>query len=75
MLARTSTSTRRTLTMSYRFAVHLQAVRDAYSSMSKQYIGMVGDGLQEHPDDMSLVRRHLAGLTGPVLDRRRHAAR
>lgn len=36
--------------------------------MSKQYIGMVGDGLQEHADDMSLVRRHLAGLAGPVLD-------
>lgn len=54
--------------MPYRLEVHLQAVRDTYSSMSKQYIEMVGDGLQEHADDMSLVRRHLAGLAGPVLD-------
>lgn len=59
---------RQALTVSYRFEVHLQAVRDAYSFISKQYIGLVGDGLQEHPDDKSLVRRHLTGLTGPVLD-------
>lgn len=43
-------------------------MRDAYSYMAGQYIGLVGDGSQEHEDDASLVRRHLAGLAGPVLD-------
>ena len=52
----------------YRRAVDLRRVRDAYSSMSEPYIDMVGDGSQEHEDDLSLVRRHLAGLSGPVLD-------
>ena len=55
-------------TLSYRVEVHVQAICDAYSSMSKQYIGLVGDGSQEHEHDMSLVRRHLAGLAGSVLD-------
>jgi SAM-dependent methyltransferase len=52
----------------YRPEVDFQPVRDAYSSMSEQYIGLVGDGSQEHVDDVNLVRRHLAGLAGPVLD-------
>lgn len=55
-------------TVSYRAEVHAQAVRDAYSSMSKQYIRLVGACSQEHDDDMSLVRRHLAGMAGSVLD-------
>lgn len=42
--------------------------RDAYSSMSEQYIGMVGDGSQEHEADVDLVGRHLSGLAGPVID-------
>jgi SAM-dependent methyltransferase len=46
----------------------LQHVRDAYSSMSEQYIALVGDGTREHEDDVDLVRRHLVGLAGPVLD-------
>ena len=52
----------------YRPEVDLQRVRHAYSSMSEQYIGLVGDGSQEHGDDLDLVRRHLGGLAGPVLD-------
>jgi hypothetical protein len=36
----------------YRPEVDLQSVRDAYSSMSEQYIGMAGDGSQEHEADV-----------------------
>ena len=36
--------------------------------MSEQYIAFVGGGWQEHEDDTELVRRHLTGLAGPVLD-------
>lgn len=54
--------------MSYRREVDLQPVRDAYASMSEQYIGLIGDGSQEHEDDTSFVQRHLAGLIGPVFD-------
>lgn len=43
-------------------------MRDAYSSMSEQYIGLVDGGLPDHEDDTALVRRHLTGLPGPVLD-------
>jgi SAM-dependent methyltransferase len=43
-------------------------VRDAYSSMSEQYIGLFDGGWQDHEDDTALVRRHLTGLFGPVLD-------
>lgn len=46
----------------------LQPVRDAYSSLSEQYIGLFDGGWQDHEDDTSFVRRHLAGLSGPVLD-------
>lgn len=45
-----------------------QPVREAYSSVSKQYIGMFDGTCQDHEDDTSLVRQHLTGLTGPVLD-------
>jgi SAM-dependent methyltransferase len=48
--------------------VDLREVRDAYSRLSEQYIDMFGDGAQEHEDDRAFVRRHLAGLVGPVLD-------
>jgi SAM-dependent methyltransferase len=54
--------------LTYLSDVELRAVRDAYSRMSERYIGMFGDGSQEHSDDLDLVRRHLAGLSGPVLD-------
>jgi SAM-dependent methyltransferase len=43
-------------------------VRSAYSSMSEQYIGLFDGGWQDHEDDTALVRRHLTGLPGPVLD-------
>ena len=53
--------------MAYRAEVHDEDVRDAYSSTAKQYLGLIGDCSQEHQDDMSLVRRHLAELAGSVL--------
>ncbi len=43
-------------------------MRDAYSSMSEQYIGLFDGGWQDFEDDTALVRRHLTGLSGPVLD-------
>jgi 2-polyprenyl-3-methyl-5-hydroxy-6-metoxy-1,4-benzoquinol methylase len=46
----------------------LESVRNAYSSMSKQHIGMFAGGWQDHEDDRAFVRRHLTGLPGPVLD-------
>jgi SAM-dependent methyltransferase len=48
--------------------VDLQPVQRAYSAMSAQYIEMFGGGWQDHEDDIALVRRHLTGLRGPVLD-------
>jgi SAM-dependent methyltransferase len=48
--------------------VDLEPVRDAYSSVSEQYIGLFGGGSHEHEDDAALLRRHLTGLSGPVLD-------
>ena len=47
----------------------LRPVRDAYSSLSQQYIDVMSDnGWQDHEDDTALVRRYLTGLAGPVLD-------
>ena len=43
-------------------------MRDAYSTMSEQYIGLIDSGWQDNEDDTALVRRHLTGLAGPVLD-------
>ncbi|WFE47498.1 class I SAM-dependent methyltransferase [Verrucosispora sp. WMMD1129] len=45
-----------------------QPVRDAYSSMSAQYIALFDGGGQAHADDTALIRDHLAGLDGAVLD-------
>ncbi|MEV4713822.1 class I SAM-dependent methyltransferase [Micromonospora sp. NPDC049374] len=45
-----------------------QPVRDAYSSMSAQYIALLDGGGQAHLDDTALIRGHLAGLHGTVLD-------
>ncbi|WP_204002737.1 class I SAM-dependent methyltransferase [Micromonospora lutea] len=45
-----------------------QPVRDAYSSMSAQYIALFDGDWQAHVDDLALIRGHLAGLDGPVLD-------
>jgi len=36
--------------------------------MSQQYISVVTGTWQEHEEDTALVRRHLTGLSGPVLD-------
>jgi ubiquinone/menaquinone biosynthesis C-methylase UbiE len=47
--------------------VDFQPVRDAYSSLSEQYIALF-DGDWQHEDDRSLIRRHLTGLPGTVLD-------
>ncbi|GAA1436879.1 class I SAM-dependent methyltransferase [Microlunatus lacustris] len=44
------------------------AVRDAYSSISEQYISLFDGTGREHQEDAALVRRHLTGLDGPVLD-------
>ena len=43
-------------------------MRQAYSTLSAQYIGLLDGGWQEHADDTELVRRHLSGLAGRVLD-------
>jgi SAM-dependent methyltransferase len=45
-----------------------QPVRDAYSSMSGQYIALFDGDWQAHADDTALVRGHLAGLDGTVFD-------
>ncbi|MBW0102944.1 trans-aconitate 2-methyltransferase [Pseudonocardia sp. KRD291] len=48
---------------------HQGTVRDAYSAMSQQYIGLFDGGWQTgQEDNMTLVEQHLAGLSGPVLD-------
>ena len=44
-----------------------QPVRDAYSSLSEQYIALY-DGDWQREDEESLIRRHLTGVPGPVLD-------
>jgi SAM-dependent methyltransferase len=54
---------------SYPPAMDVQPVRDAYSTRSAEYIGLVdGGGWHDHEEDTALVRRHLTGLSGPVLD-------
>lgn len=56
------------LSVFYRAAVDVEPVRDAYSSVSEQYIGLLDGGWLDHEDDTALVRRHLTGLSGIVLD-------
>lgn len=43
-------------------------VCDAYSSISEQYIGLFDGDAGAQEDDTALVRQHLTGLAGPVLD-------
>lgn len=43
-------------------------MRDAYSLVHGQYIDLFGGDVQDHDDDATLIRRHLTGLPGPVLD-------
>lgn len=45
-----------------------ELVRDAYSSKSEQYIELFGGDWQAEEDDAALIRGHLTGLDGPVLD-------
>ena len=45
-----------------------QPVRDAYSTMSEQYIGLFGGDWTALDEDTALIRGHLTGLDGPVLD-------
>jgi SAM-dependent methyltransferase len=45
-----------------------QPVRDAYAAVADRYIDLFDDTGHEHREDAALVRRHLTGLTGPVLD-------
>ena len=43
-------------------------MRDAYSSKAEQYLQLVEHEWRNDDDDAALVRRHLTGLAGPVLD-------
>ena len=45
-----------------------QPVRDAYSSKWERYVALYGDDWQPHEEELSLIRGHLTGLPGPVLD-------
>lgn len=45
-----------------------QTVRDAYSHMSEQYIALFDGDWQAQVDDTALIRGHLVGLDGTVLD-------
>jgi SAM-dependent methyltransferase len=45
-----------------------EEVRDAYGALADQYIALLGAIEHVHPDDEAFLRRHLGGLTGPVLD-------
>jgi SAM-dependent methyltransferase len=46
----------------------LGAVRDAYAVAAAQYVALFDDVEAAHEQDADLVRRHLVGLPGPVLD-------
>jgi len=58
----------RALVRIYPVAVGSPRVRDAYSAMSEQYIGLFDGTWQDDQEDTALVGRHLTGLPGPVLD-------
>lgn len=46
----------------------LERVQRAYSALADQYIGLL-NGLEDvHPDDLSIIGRHLSIHSGPVLD-------
>ncbi|MFI5842998.1 class I SAM-dependent methyltransferase [Catenuloplanes sp. NPDC051500] len=45
-----------------------QPVRDAYSSLSQQYIDLFDGDWQTFEDETALVRDHLVGVDGRVLD-------
>jgi len=43
-------------------------VREAYAAKAQQYIGLTVGRWPDDEEDTALVRRHLVGLPGPVLD-------
>ncbi|SOD73003.1 methyltransferase family protein [Jatrophihabitans sp. GAS493] len=45
-----------------------EPVRQAYSSLAEQYIDLFDGEWQANADDLAFIRRHLAGVPGPVLD-------
>jgi SAM-dependent methyltransferase len=45
-----------------------RSVRDAYSARAADYAAFVADEWHRHGDEVALVRRHLVGRAGPVLD-------
>ena len=44
------------------------SVQRAYSRVAEQYTDLFGSVERVHPGDLELIRRHLAQLSGPVLD-------
>jgi SAM-dependent methyltransferase len=51
----------------YRVRVDFQAVRDAYSSASQQYVALF-DGEWTNDAETALIHRHLTGLAGQIFD-------
>jgi SAM-dependent methyltransferase len=45
-----------------------QRIQRAYSLLAEQYISLFGSVEHVHPGDLELIGRHLAQLSGPVLD-------
>ncbi len=45
-----------------------QEVRDAYAALADRYIELFGAIEHVHADDLAMIRRHLAGRAGPVVD-------
>jgi SAM-dependent methyltransferase len=46
----------------------MEHVRRAYGSIAALYIDLFGAEDKVHADDLALIRRHLTGRPGPVLD-------
>jgi 2-polyprenyl-3-methyl-5-hydroxy-6-metoxy-1,4-benzoquinol methylase len=53
---------------SYRHAVNVERVRQAYASVAELYIGLFGTSEKVYADDLAFIGRHLAGRPGTVLD-------
>ncbi|WP_432512259.1 class I SAM-dependent methyltransferase [Kineococcus sp. SYSU DK001] len=49
-------------------AVSSRDVQQAYSSLAQQYVDLLGSVETVHREDLRLIERHLAHLSGPVLD-------
>lgn len=46
----------------------METVAAAYSAMAETYIELFDGDFEPHPEDSSIVARHLGALRGPVLD-------